>query len=418
MNDSSKTLLATSLGHFINDGLNNIFPIVYPLLLLAPYAYTNISIGILSAVLSVFSIVTSPLIGRRSDVGRNFVSMMSGGIIIMAIGVAGFALSMYETQGNELFLLLIGSSALAGLGSSFYHPIGAAILNQTWSKKNRALAMGVNGSMGSVGILILPIMANLAIVRSGIVSLVALGALGGAIALLIYFLMKASKFSNKTVEQFVTSKERGAADTFEARATVPLKIVFITMLGLTLFSFFRSILFQGFNQFLPVYLYKVNHVPYAFVALAVSVVPGVGIVSQPLFGRLADRFDLRNIVALSSVGGIASIAIFIFSPNFTVAEIFLGISGAFQYTAFPLLLALSSQIAPKGATTLSNSIVWGVGTVGGGALGPVLVGLLSGTSMLGSLTSTFVVLLLIGAVGLVFVPFIPKPLQITDSSAI
>jgi MFS transporter, FSR family, fosmidomycin resistance protein len=387
---------------------------VYPLLLLAPYGYTTFSIGILGAVLSAFSIVTSPLIGRRSDVGRNFVSLMSIGIIIMVVGLVGFALSMAGVQGTRLLFLLIVASAVAGLGSSFYHPIGAAILNETWTRKNRAFAMGVNGSMGTVGTLLLPIAANLAIVRSGIFSLVGIGGFGVAIAFVIYSLMRSAHFGTPKNDPLGVAENRENVRPPSTKSGVPLKIVLAAMFALTLVSFFRSVYFQGVSQFLPVYLYKVDRIPYEFVALAISVVPATGIVAQPLFGRLADKYDLRTIVALTSVGGVVAMVIFIFSPNFIVAEIFLGLTGAFQFTGFPLLLALASQIAPKGAVTLSNSVVWGLGTVSGGTLGPLLVGFLSQSTVLGSLTSAFEVLLVMGLAGLVFVPFIPKPARIAE----
>jgi MFS transporter, FSR family, fosmidomycin resistance protein len=417
LNDSSKVLAATSLGHFINDGLNNIFPIVYPLLLLAPFGYNYFSISMLGATLSLFSITTAPLIGRRSDLGKNFNSLMSIGVVIIVVGMIGFSLSMARIAGLELLLLLIMTSAVAGLGTSFYHPIAAAILSGAWPKATRAFAMGVNGSVGTVGTLFLPIIADFVIVRFGILSLIGIGAFGLGIALVMFLLMRIAHYgSDNSNSPDAAAIEK--SDLLPTSSTgVPLKIVLASTLALTLVSFFRGAFFNGIQVFLPTYLQKIDNIPYALLGLAISVIPAAGIVSQPLFGRLADRSDLRKVIAITQVGGVISIAVFVFSPNFTVAEIFLGISGAFQFTGFPLLLALASQIAPKGAVTLSNSIVWGLGTVAGGVVGPVLIGFLSGKAILGSLPLAFDALLIVGIVGVAFVPFIPKQSKIIETAS-
>jgi MFS transporter, FSR family, fosmidomycin resistance protein len=415
LNSTSIVLVATSLGHFINDGLNNIFPIVYPLLLIAPYDYSYFSISIVGAILSLSSIATAPLIGRRSDLGKNFNSLMSIGIVVIVAGLIGFSLSMARTGGMNLLILLVLASAVAGLGTSFYHPIAAAILNQAWPKATRAFAMGVNGSVGTVGNLILPIIADFVIVRYGILSLVGMGAFGVAVASVMYLLMRSAYLGSDRLARPNSEARKESVDLPSRKGGVSLRIVLISMFALTLVSFFRGAFFSGIQVFLPTYLERVDNVPYALLGVAISVVPAAGIISQPVFGRLADRFDLRTIIALTQVGGVISMAVFILSPNFIIAETFLGVSGAFQFTGFPLLLALASQIAPRGAVTLSNSIVWGLGTVAGGAVGPVLVGLLSGPAILGSLSLAFEMLLIIGITGVVFVPFIPKPARVIES---
>ena len=83
--------------------------------------------------------------------------------------------------------------------------------------------------------------------------------------------------------------------------------------------------------------------------------------------------------------------------------------GFFGLTGFPLLMPLAIGAAPEGAATMSGSIVWGVGNVGGGALGPFLIGLLANPGLLGSLASSFYVVTFISLVSLVLFPTIPRP---------
>jgi len=63
-------------------------------------------------------------------------------------------------------------------------------------------------------------------------------------------------------------------------------------------------------------------------------------------------------------------------------------------------------VTPKGAIILANSIVLGFGMIGGGVVGPVLIGVLSGPSFLGTLDLTFLVLSGVGTISLAFLPFL------------
>ncbi|MHB8566908.1 MAG: MFS transporter [Nitrososphaerales archaeon] len=395
MRDNAKSLIATATAHYVNDGALNIFPILYPLLLLHPYNFTNATIGVIAAVLNGSSILASPYIGRRSDVGRNFVTLIIIGVVTISIGAAGFSLAMVYFQGYSLFFVLIPFAFLAGFGSSFYHPLGAAVLNEQWERKNRGRAMGINGSLGSFGILSFPIIAVALITTFSLSSVSALGVFGIGIAVMIYLLMRNVNFGASTKQM--------------ARKVIPWKIVMPTILALTVSTFFRSFFSQAIIQFLPVYLIKVNHMQYSYVPLAIAVMPAMGMISQPIFGQLADRIGRRLTLGISTVGSVVTMLLFITTSNIALAEVFLAFFGMFQFTGFPLILALAIEISPKGATTLSNSIVWGFGNVGGATVGPIFLGLLSEPALLGSLTSTFFWMTIIGSISILLVPLIPRP---------
>ncbi|MGH2638263.1 MAG: MFS transporter [Rhabdochlamydiaceae bacterium] len=378
MQDSSKSLIATAFGHFINYGLTNIFPIIYPLLL-RDYSFTTTSIGIIAASLNIFAIIASPFIGRRSDARRNFVSLIIFGIVILAISTAGFSFAMIYFTGFELFFILIFFASMNGFGSSFYHPIGAAILSEQWGSKNRGRALGINGSMGSLGILVVPIIAVALIGKFGTVSIAVLGGTGLIVAWLIYMLMRGVRFYPASSAPTAPLREVGpvpsqflSSSPLAVSKSISLGVILPTIMALTIYSFIRSVFTSSISQFLPAYLTTVNRIPYNYVGLAVAVVPGMGIISQPLLGQLADRFGRRLVLGISSVAASVTMIFFLYSSNIILSEVLLGMSGMFQYTAFPLTLALASEISPKGANTLSNSIVWGFGGVAGATFGSLL----------------------------------------------
>jgi FSR family fosmidomycin resistance protein-like MFS transporter len=396
--DSTRSLLGTSIGHFLNDGANNLFPAVYPVLLKS-YNVSLEFIGILAALYSLSSLVASPFIGRRSDYNESYLRLIPLGLIVVAFGIIGFALSTVFFSGNLLYAGLVLFTLVAGFGSSFYHPIAAAILNETWTLQTRGRAMGINGSMGGVGTLAFPIITVGLIVLYGVKSLTLLGIVFMLLAITIYSIMRT-----------VAAPERSKNVQTKVSSGVPLKIVLSSILALTLAGFFRSLMTQGVLNFLPTYLNTVSKIPYQYVGSVQVAYALFAIIGQPLFGSLADRYGRKAMIAVTLLGCIGSVFLLsMSSTNFWLTEFSLGLFGLFSYTGFPLFLGLTGLIAPKGGITLANSIVWGFGMIGGGTLGPVLVGILSEPAYLGSLNQTFLLLSGIGAISLVFVPFIPKP---------
>jgi MFS family permease len=405
--DPEKSLIGTSIGHFLNDGGNAVFPIIYPILITS-FAYSKLSIGILGAILSVSSIIASPLIGRSSDYSRGYLRLLPFGLIMIAIGIAGVAVSIPYVPNTLLFAVLIVFSLIAGFGGSFYHPLGSAVLNETWPVNGRGRAMGLNGSMGALGLLLFPIVTVELIVRFGMASVSFLALVVVVLSAILYLVMR-----NVAVLQRVSRQTTSDDSSVETRkAGVPLRIVLPTVLALTLSAFFRNVLSAGVIQFLPTYLTTVDKVSYSNVGFAVAAYSVAGLIGQPVFGSLSDRVGRRLLLGATSLGVVGAVLLLVFvSSNFWLAELSLVLFGLCFYTGFPLLLGLANVIAPKGATTLSNSIVWGLGTVSGAAVGPLIVGVLSGSAYLGSLSGAFVVLAGLGVIAVVFIPFIPKPRQ-------
>ncbi len=114
--DSTRSLLGTSIGHFLNDGANNLFPVVYPVLLKS-YNMSLEFIGILAALYSLSSLVASPFIGRRSDYNESYLRLIPLGLIIVAFGILGFALSI---------VFFPGISSISGWCSLPWSPASAA----------------------------------------------------------------------------------------------------------------------------------------------------------------------------------------------------------------------------------------------------------------------------------------------------
>jgi MFS family permease len=390
--------LGTSIGHFLNDGANYLFPAVYPVLLNS-YHVSLSFIGILAALYSLSSLVSSPFIGKRSDYNRSYLTLIPVGLSIVALGILGFTISVVFFSGSLFYVGLVLFSLLGGFGSSFYHPLAAAILNEAFSADRRGRAMGINGSLGGFGSFAFPIITVGLIASYGVISLTLIALVFFLLAIAIYSVMRSIK-----VNAAFTDK----SDQRDSRVTYRFVLPFV--LALTLSGFLRNLCTQGVISFLPTYLNTVSKINYQYIGYALIAFSVAAIVGQPLFGWLSDHFGRLPMLVVTCIGAVGSILLLALTPgNFWLTEISIALFGLFSYTNFPLFLGLTGVIAPKGTITLANSIVWGFGMIGGGTVGPILVGVLSDKAFLGSLDQAFLVLAAAGFASLVFLPFVPKP---------
>ena len=118
-----------------------------------------------------------------------------------------------------------------------------------------------------------------------------------------------------------------------------------------------------------------------------------------------DRLDHRLVMAVSAAGASAAIVGFV-SAGGVESYVFLSLFGFFAYTGFPVLLSLAADYAPAGASSLGNSLVWGLGTTGGNALGPLLVYalVLNDYGRLGASFEYMAALALVSAAGAILIP--------------
>lgn len=379
-----RILTLTSISHFINDGNSWFLPVTFTFLI----EYLGISkflIGILGGVFFGISALTSPLITRIADKTSSYSKIMGIGILLWGFSLILFGISI---QINSLPFIIL-SVALAGFSSTFYHPLGAAMLSITY-KGNAGIALGINGSMGSLGRAIYPTLTlalfavlhrnmTLTAVILGVVSLIA------AIPSLIINVNLASKDDPKNV----------------IKGNMKSPIIVIILLTIT--ALLRSVFTQGISQFLPTllvenygYSYNVN------LGEAISIALAAAIVGQPILGLLSDRVGRRIIYGISTAGAVISFLTFLKIPSIILLSLF----GFFTFSAFPLMLSIVGDFVPRNSASFANSLVWGLGVTGGGVIGPVIVGILA--QMYNLILATELVSV-VGLISALLIPFIPRP---------
>ncbi len=399
LTESSKTLAITSLAHFINDGSLYVFITLYPKLLPSQF----LLIGILGGLQNLFSVIASPFIGRIADRDKNYGRLMSLGLVLMGIGIVGYSDSVIFAEGSDRFLFLIPFAIIAGIGSSFYHPLGASTLHEKMDKQSMGRAMGINGAIGSLGRAVYPLFVVTLVLYFTVPSVALLSLVTFAAASIISSVFHGMQVARESIGSGVVASRK-------PQSAVPIKRLLPPILGLTVIAFAKGMFSIGIVYFMPSYLTNELHVGYnlEFGAM-LSIMLVMAVVGQPLFGSVSDKLGRRLTLGISVAGSAASMLLFLGTTDILYSTIYLAMFGFFGLTGFPLLMPIAIDAAPEGAATMSGSIVWGVGNVGGGALGPFLIGLLANPGLLGSLASSFYVVTFISLISLVLFPTIPRP---------
>jgi len=378
-----RILTLTSISHFINDGNTWFLPVAFTFLI-EYLGVLKVLIGILGGIFFGVSALASPLVTRIADKINLHSKIMGIGILLWGLSLILFGLSI---QINSLPFIIL-SVALSGFASAFYHPLGAAMLSITY-KGSAGIALGINGSMGSLGRAIYPSLTLT------LFSIFHKDMLLTALILGILSLVAAipSLFINVNLVKDDEHKNIAKSD---------IKSSMIVVILLTIISLLRSIFAQGISQFLPTLLVENYGYSYNFdLGEAISIALAAAIIGQPLLGLLSDRIGRRIIYGISTAGAVISFLIFLKIPSLVLLSIF----GFFTFSAFPLMLSIVGDLVPRGSASFANSLVWGLGVTGGGVIGPVLVGILAQSY---NLILASELISIIGLISALLIPFIPK----------
>ena len=358
-------LAVSSLAHFVNDGTTWFVPVIAALLIKLR-GFSAVEVTTLFALYYVTSSTLGLLIGWLADRRGRTVGLMATGIGILAFGVLGFYLVLAGSVGSFGFPVALASAVITGFATSFYHPLGASILQQSFDPSRRGFVLGINGAFGSLGRALYPVfffVAALVLVTSDTILLFA--AVGAIAAILI----GVTAWNDRPTRQ--TSLAAGAA---VPREGLVRNAVTGGIVRLTSVAFVRSVATQGVAVWIPVYLTVARGVPASGdLGLAVAVLFAGGILGQLFFGLTADRMDKRYLIGASSAGAAFATFGYLVTTGLAAQGLLFAI-GFCTFSAFPLLMSLSSDYVPSGSSTLANATVFGLGSGGGGVVGPLIVG--------------------------------------------
>lgn len=358
MQQKTRSLIFTSLGHYLNDSFLVLFPIlsIYYLGL----GISAIAIGIFGGVYNVMSGALGAPIGQYADKKGDYAYPMFLGFLLIGASIFSFAIAFLGIGIVLRYIAVAIASILLGTGLAFYHPLGGAILQNTYTKDDTPKALGINGSFGSLGRAIAPYAL---VVIIGII-----GAFTGMILLTVIDLM---------VAIIVFAGLRGVKQ-FEARkgnqqSGGSIKPYMYLIMPLTMIVFVRSIFISGVQLFSPSFIdviYKSTSLTGLFLTASYS----TAIIGQPLFGNLTSRYGGRSIIIITTAFSTLFFILFLLVRGVYSQLLFFSLFAFFAFSGFPNLLGYVSQVVDRSVYARANGIVWSFGNMMGGALGMVIGG--------------------------------------------
>lgn len=347
-----RTLAAISLAHWLSHFHIFTLPMLFPFLK-QQLGVGYIELGFALTVFGLVSGLTQAPIGYLADhIGARKVLLAGlclGGLALILLGV------------NLSYTSLILCAALLGLANSVYHPADYAILSAHMDQARMGRAFSVHTFAGFVGGAVAPaIIAALVATVGGLGALMAAGALGPVVALLMLAmgLPDASKADHKT-----------GADAPKQSIITP------AIMMLTIFFMLLGLSNAGIANFGVVALMSGYDVPFAAANMALTGFLGASAVGVLAGGFLADRTRRHGQVAAAcfAVNAVLILVIAIFTLPSVLLTALLTLAGFLSGLIAPSRDMLVRDAAPPGAAGRAFGIV-STGFNFSGIFAPLLFG--------------------------------------------
>ncbi|MGY1877842.1 MFS transporter [Pseudomonas reactans] len=352
MNDTSnrrRTLIAGCSAHAVHDGLTDVIYVLLPIWQ-AQFALSYAQIGLLrgaySGMMAVFQLMASRAAKRW---GR--VSMLVGGTAL-----AGAAYLMVGQATGWVMLLL--ALLLGGLGASTQHPLASSMISDAYEDGGGIKqALSQYNFSGDIGKTLIPGLIGLLLtVISWRASATVLGLLGLAAAGLLWWLVPA-----KASESISTKN----AKPFSGSGSVTgLRALILTG---TLDSAVR----MGFLTFLP-FLLQAKGAGIAGIGLALTLLFIGGAFGKLLCGYLGGRIGMMKTVWLTETSTALLIVAAVYVPLAGLMAM-LPLLGLVLNGTSSVLYGAVPDLAGAGKREQAFAVFY-TGTIGGGALAPVVFG--------------------------------------------
>jgi MFS family permease len=352
--DSSlRTLLAISTAHWVSHFHLLVLPMLFPFLK-EQLGVGYIELGFALTVFAVVSGLTQAPMGYLGD------RIGARKILLMGLTVGGFALIMLGLHLS--YSWLIASAVLLGLANSVYHPADYAILSAHMDEARMGRAFSIHTFAGFLGGAVAPaIVAALVAATGGYGALIAAGAVGPLVALLLLA---------------VGIPDASAADRATDGAKAPQQsVVTPTIIVLTAFFMLLSLSTAGIGNFGVVALMSGYGATFSTANIALTALLGCSAIGVLAGGFLADRTERHGRFAAAcfalNAALVLVIATFTLPPVQLIAA--MAVAGFLGGVIAPSRDMLVRDAAPPGAAGRAFGIV-STGFNIGGIISPLLFG--------------------------------------------
>ena len=351
--DQLRTLGAISVAHWVSHFHIFVLPMLFPFL----KQQLNVGYVELGFALTVFAVVsglTQAPIGYLADhLGARkilLIGLCLGGGALIALGL------------HLSYSSLVASAALLGLANSVYHPANYAILSAHMNDARMGRAFSVHTFAGFLGGAVAPaIMAALVATTGGHGALIAAGAIGPIVALLLLG---------------VGITDARAADKRTSGDGAPRQnVITPALIVLTIFFLLLSLSNAGISNFGVVALMSGYGATFSAANLALSAYLGASAAGVLAGGFLADLTKRHGQVAAACFAVNAAILLLIAAVSLPQLLLLaaMGLAGFLSGVIAPSRDMMVRNAAPAGAAGRAFGIV-STGFNIGGIISPLLFG--------------------------------------------
>jgi MFS family permease len=348
-----RTLGAISVAHWVSHFHIFVLPMLFPFLK-QQLNVGYIELGFALTVFAVSSGLTQAPIGYLADhIGARKILLMGlclGGAALIALGL------------HLSYSWLIVSAVLLGLANSVYHPANYAILSAHMNEARMGRAFSIHTFAGFLGGAVAPaVMAGLVAMIGGHGALIAAGAIGPLVALLI--------LGVGIPDASAADRKSGGTDAPRQNVITPALIV------LTIFFLLLSLSNAGISNFGVVALMSGYGATFSAANLTLTAYLGASAAGVLAGGFLADHTERHEQVAAACFAVNAAILLVVAAVNLPQLLLIavMGLAGFLSGVIAPSRDMMVREAAPPGAAGRAFGIV-STGFNIGGIISPLLFG--------------------------------------------
>ncbi|MBC8717785.1 MFS transporter [Ochrobactrum sp. Marseille-Q0166] len=347
-------ILATSMGHFLNDMMQSLLPAIYPMLK-DNYSLSFWQIGLLTFTFQVTASILQPIVGIYTD-RRSMPYSLPFGMGCTLIGLILLATAHHYP------ILLLGA-AFIGFGSSVFHPEAARVARLA-SGGRHGFAQSMFQVGGNFGSAVGPLLAAFIVLPFGqsSVSWFSIAALVG-MALLWYV----GSWYN---QHHLANKNKPKAD---KTLPLPRKTVIISISVLAMLIFTKYVYMASLTSYYTFYTISHFGVTVQASQLLLFVFLGAVAAGTIVGGPIGDKIGTRTVIWVSILG-IVPFTLALPYANLEVTAVLTVIIGFVLASAFPAIIVFAQELLPGRVGMVSGlffGLAFGVAGIAAALLGIV-----------------------------------------------
>lgn len=339
-----------SAGHMVTDINQGALPAMLPFFI-AAYDLSYTAAAAIVFAVNMSSSIVQPLFGIVAD-RHSKPWLLPGGVML-----AGLGLSLTGLFEGYHWIMALG--IVSGIGIAAYHPEAARLVNFAAGNR-KSSAMSIFGVGGTLGFTIGPIIVSTAMLQWG---------LGGTLVLIVpvtvmavviisYFpLFEALEKVNN--EKDIVSISEGAKENWSAFSRIA-----IIVSG-------RSVIFFGFNIFIPIYWIQELGQTQLAGAMALSIFAGSGILGNLSGGMIADHIGQKRVSLLGFLSLSVLLPLLITVNGVLLATLLLIPAGFMLFATYSPTIVLGQKYLPN-RVGLSSGVTLGLAVAIGGGAAPFI----------------------------------------------